>query len=355
VATYRLTERALQLVPDIYVDLRPGAEDSAPGLIPKAVTESILRKAEDEDFSTVAIGNKLIATVSVNYSGDSYQQIYTYQDINSNNPLFVSAVVKINNINVAEWFEANLPLADFISTGGSMEFIASGNDVVYGTPNNDYLWGYAGNDVAYAGDGDDVINGMSGVDTVDGGNGLDTVIVDNNSLGRYSKNQDGTWLIDGDTVINVERVKFWDKSLALDTSGASSAGGIYRLYKATFNREPDTGGLGYWIAQADSGNKDPIRMAEDFTWSEEFQQLYGLTTQDNYGTGTNVRTLVTGFYENVLGRTPDQGGLDYYTGVIETKEKTVGRVLAEISDSQENYDATIELIATGIIFDPYTG
>ena len=155
-----------------------------------------------------------------------------------------------------------------------------------------------------------------------------------------------------DTLVGIERVTFSDKAIAFDTDGATSAGGIYRLYKATFNREPDSGGLGYWIAQADAGNKDAVRMAEDFVWSQEFQDLYDITTTDNYGTSTNVRTLVTGFYENVLGRTPDQGGLDYYTGVIGTKEKTVGRVLAEISDSQENYDGTIELIANGIVFEP---
>ena len=42
-------------------------------------------------------------------------------------------------------------------------------------------------------------------------------------------------------------------------------------------------------------------------------------------------------------------------GVIESKERSVGRVLAEISDSQENYDVTIELIANGIVFDPWVG
>ena len=354
-ATYRVTDRALQLVPDLHIDLRPGTGNSVPGLVPKGATDIFLQKAENEDFTTIVIGNKTIATISFAYGGDNYQAIYTYQDIGSNYPLFISAVTKINYVNVLEWSDANLDLASFLSTGGSIEFLASGNDTVYGTPNNDYLWGYAGNEVAYAGDGDDVINGMSGVDTLDGGAGRDTVIVDNYSTGRYSKNPDGSWLIDGDTATNVERVKFWDKSIALDTSGATSAGGIYRLYKATFNREPDTGGLGYWIAQADVGNKDAIQMAEDFSWSQEFQDLYNITTTDNYGTGTDVEALVTGFYENVLGRTPDKGGLDFYTGVIESKERTVGRVLAEISDSQENYDGTIELIANGIVFDPWVG
>ena len=354
-ATLRLTDRALQLAPGTYIDLRPGTEIISPGLIPEIVSDRLIQAAETEDFSATVIGNKTIVTISVTYNSNVYQQIYTYQDIGSNNPLFVSAVAKINSINVSEWFDANLDLADFLSTGGSIEFIAAGNDTVYGTPNNDYLWGYAGNDIAYGGGGDDLINGMSGVDTVDGGSGIDTLIVDNNSSGRYSKNPDGSWLIDGDTITNVERVKFWDRSIALDTDGAASAGGIYRLYKATFNREPDAGGLGYWIAQADAGNKDAVRMAEDFTWSKEFQALYNITTTDNYGAGINIRTLVSGFYQNVLGRTPDEGGLGFYTGVIEAKERTVGRVLAEISDSQENYDGTIELIASGVVFTPWVG
>jgi hypothetical protein len=209
--------------------------------------------------------------------------------------------------------------------------------------------------------GDDTfsdVNLGAGSTKIDGGLGLDVASY-SLSFSNYSvaPQPEGGFRITGtsvdDTLINIERLEFAGTNVALDTDGATSAGGIYRLYKATFNREPDTGGLGYWIAQADAGTKDAVRMAEDFTWSEEFQNLYDITTTDNYGTGTDVSELVTGFYENVLGRSPDLGGLNYYTGVIESREKTVGRVLAEISDSPENYDGTIELIANGILFDPW--
>ena len=80
------------------------------------------------------------------------------------------------------------------------------------------------------------------------------------------------YVIDNDFLKSVERIQFPSdgvtQSLALDTDGATSAGGIYRLYKATFNREPDIGGLGYWIAQADAEKKDAVSMAEAFAWSE---------------------------------------------------------------------------------------
>jgi hypothetical protein len=222
---------------------------------------------------------------------------------------------------------------------------------LYAEDADEVLYGTNGNDKIYGFDGNDFIDGKSGDDYIDGGDGVDTASY-SSSLTEIIKTSVG-YSVGGDTLINIERINFSNTSVALDTDGATSAGGIYRLYKATFNREPDTGGLGYWIAQADAGSKDAVRMAEDFTWSAEFQSLYNITTTDNYGTGTDVSELVTGFYENVLGRSPDAGGLNYYTGVIESHEKTVGRVLAEISDSPENYDGTIALIANGILFDPW--
>jgi hypothetical protein len=189
------------------------------------------------------------------------------------------------------------------------------------------------------------------IELFDGGEGLDSLKISSDFLPIARSGNE--LVINDDRLLNIERVEFNDVSVAFDLDGPVSAGGIYRLYKATFNRQPDVGGLGFWIAKADTLTKDAVSMAEDFTWSAEFQKLYGIKTIDNYGTGTDVRALVTGFYTNVLGRNPDQGGLDFYAGVIKSKERTVGRVLAEISDSQENYQSTIGLIGNGIVFDPW--
>ena len=269
---------------------------------------------------------------------------------------------------------------DFDPEGTDFEGLTafySGDDTFYGAateiPNpleddavgvNDDINGFAGNDHFWGRLGDDLYVGGTGIDMAHYEGNLSQFTITqvegvwNNSVGEGFPGWqifDGSGTEGTDRMTGVERAVFADATVALDLDGSTSAGGIYRLYKATFNREPDAGGLGYWIAQADAGNKDAVRMAEDFVWSQEFQDLYNITTTDNYGTGTDVSELVTGFYENVLGRTPDQGGLDFYTGVIESKERTVGRVLAEISDSQENYDGTIELIANGIVFDPWVG
>jgi hypothetical protein len=193
-----------------------------------------------------------------------------------------------------------------------------------------------------------------------GDSGTNTVIF-SSALTNYTLTETDTgWLIssttDGnDTISNVERLQFTDLNLALDTDAANSAGGIYRLYKAALDRTPDLGGLGYWIAQADAGKKDAVGMATDFTYADEFKTLFGVSTADNYMTGEDITALVTKIYENVLDRAPDAGGRDYYAGQITTKSKTVGQVLAEISDSTENKLAVADLIGTGIAYTPWVG
>lgn len=187
---------------------------------------------------------------------------------------------------------------------------------------------------------------------IDGGGGLDTVLVDG-YLSNYTLIKSSTnYYLNNVPLSDVERIEFSDISVALDISGSTSAGGIYRLYQATFDRTPDTTGLGFWISRADYG-QSAIDMAIDFTYSSEFQSLYAVNTLDNYMSGSNLTSLVTKFYQNVLDRLPDSDGLNYYIGVIDSHEKTAGQVLAEISDSSENYLGTVSQIENGIQYIPW--
>lgn len=234
-----------------------------------------------------------------------------------------------------------------------LQDLLQGNDEINSGEYADYLQGFAGNDLFYALGGDDTIDGGAGVDTVLYVGPLAEHSVVYDRAAHTAGVTDSVAGGDGaDWLSDVERLRFEDLGIAFDIDGPTSAGGIYRLYQATFDRVPDLDGLGYWIMQADGGESG-VRMAEDFTWSAEFQQLYGVSTQDNYLTGADIDALVTGFYQHVLHRAPDQGGLDYYVGVIESHEKTVGQGLAEISDSPENYAATVAQIEDGIEYVPW--
>jgi hypothetical protein len=198
-----------------------------------------------------------------------------------------------------------------------------------------------------------------GNDTIDAGAGIDTVVFTGTRADHTVTKTSTGWTVssaaDGiDTLSNVERLKFSDSGLALDLTAANSAGGIYRLYGATFNRTPDVGGLGYWIDQADKG-KSAVAMAIDFTYSSEFQTVFATKISDNYATGANIANLVTGFYTNVLHRAPDPAGRDWYADQITSHQKTVGQVLAEISDSPENIVQLAGVIANGIVYTPWGG
>ncbi len=80
---------------------------------------------------------------------------------------------------------------------------------------------------------------------------------------------------------------------------------VLRLYRAFFDREPDVEGTLYWMGAYDSG-----ATLDDLAWafanSTEFINAFGDTLTD-----TEFLTVV---YSNVLGRTPDDEGMEYWLG-----------------------------------------
>lgn len=309
----------------------------------------------------------------------------TYQDAGAQ----VHDTVFSSKITLPQIISSHMATNTLTGTAGSDQFnVLSGSSTINGFDlNNDVVWiepgaiahlnlsGAGSYNLAslvtnhgtcaihLAGSGTNQVIGTSGTDLITGGSGLDTVVYSGTYASNTKTHQaNGSFVVadsvsgrDGiDTLTDIERLQFSDYNVALDTDSANSAGGIYRLYQAAFDRQPDLPGLGYWIKAADNG-KSAVTMAEDFTWSKEFLDLFHLTTpKDNYFTGVNVKTLVEGMYTHVLHRAADSGGLNYYAGVIQSHEKTVGRVLAEISDSPENHTAVASAIANGIQYTPYT-
>ena len=219
-----------------------------------------------------------------------------------------------------------------------------------GTPQNDSMIGNSANNVLTGGVGDDVVDGGAGTDTaVFSVSRAAAAIIKTATGWTVSSPADGT-----DTLTNVERLQFSDAGLAFDVSASNSAGAIYRLFGATFNRIPDLGGFGYWIDQADKG-KSAVTMAIDFTFSEEFQTRFATKINDNYAAGSDVSALVTAFFTNVLHRTPSAVDRDWYADQITSHQKTVGQVIAEISDSPEFIAQLAGVLANGVVYIPFGG
>ncbi len=83
------------------------------------------------------------------------------------------------------------------------------------------------------------------------------------------------------------------------------------LYRAFFNREPDSGGYANWMNRLSSGSSRSLVLG-GFTSAQEFNNLcevYGIT-QTSSSNDNSVEGFVTRFYQQVLSREPDSGGLN---------------------------------------------
>jgi hypothetical protein len=195
-----------------------------------------------------------------------------------------------------------------------------------------------------------------GGDTYNGGRGTDSIVFPGNKQTwfdilklkiSFQTNQATKILLPSvDTNLDsIERLVFDDVSVALDIAGVG--GEAYRIYKAAFNRIPDAEGLGYWIGQMDKG-MGLQEVSARFIDSAEFKALYGASP--------SKANFLTKVYTNVLGRTPDQGGYDWWLNAMNTDStKTFAKVLADFSESAENQTGTAALVATGIVYEPWGG
>lgn len=196
--------------------------------------------------------------------------------------------------------------------------------------------------------GNDYLVGSGNGMVLNGGAGLDAALYDKlQSETQISRNASGqvtvknTYSSTGDTLTGVERLLFRDKAVALDIDGVG--GQTYRLYQAAFNRTPDSGGLGYWIAAMDQGS-GLKSVADNFMRSAEFQALYGADVSDI--------AFVKLLYTNVLHRDPDAGGQDFWLQTLHGGA-TRADLLASFSESAENVASAAVLIGNGFSYTPY--
>jgi hypothetical protein len=200
---------------------------------------------------------------------------------------------------------------------------------------------YPGITFSGTGANDKISSGIAS-DTIDGGPGFDTVVYNcNKDAFTLTKTTSG-WTVSSkaegfDTLANVERIQFGDRTLALDISG--NAGQAYRIYQAAFDRVPDNGGLKYWIGRMDAGTSLE-RVAAEFIGSPEFKALYG--------TNPTNAAFLTKLYNNVLHRQPDQGGYDWWLGELNAGRHTMTSSLMGFSESPENQAGVLNAIINGI-------
>jgi len=221
------------------------------------------------------------------------------------------------------------------------------NDSFNGGLGNDHLNGGAGDDRLDGGAGDDHLSGGSGHNTLIGGAGTDTAVY------TYSRNHvdiqdngDGTYTVtDGtfeDTLSSVEQISFSDGSMSVDYAIEIRAHQeeIARFYNALFERDPDEDGLAYWVnnltdSAVGGGGSNIQNIAQAFTQSAEFQALYGADVSNS--------DFVNLLYQNILHRSADQSGYDYWLNEI-NKTGDRGSMIVGFSNSVEYETETASTI-----------
>lgn len=232
---------------------------------------------------------------------------------------------------------------------GSTSKVGSGQFTIAASSVIENAIGGLGADTITGNDTNNVLRGNAGDDNINGGAGADMAVY-TSARSAYTVTKTATGLSvrsadEGtDTLVNVERLQFSDATIAMDIVG--NGGQAYRIYQAALNRAPDAGGLGYWINVLDSG-VSLTSVAQGFVTSPEFVSLYGANP-------TNVE-LVTKFYSNVLHRTPDTDGLNYWLGILDSNALSVAGVLAEFGESPENQAALVGVIGNGFVYTPLGG
>jgi len=102
---------------------------------------------------------------------------------------------------------------------------------------------------------------------------------------------------------------------------------VARLYTAGLGRQPEQGGFEFWLVEYTFGRWDLPRMATFFSQSPEFAESYGDPTN---------REFVEIMYRNVLDREGEPGGVEFWTGELDTGQRDRATVLLNFAESPEN-------------------
>jgi len=224
-------------------------------------------------------------------------------------------------------------------------------DEIFGTALDDDLRDTSGEARLYGFDGNDRLQGGSGDDRLDGGAGIDTAVYARAAAGYTLSRTGADWRVTddagnegADTLVDIERLRFADRSIALDLDGA--AGNTAKLIGAIFGPAhllPAYVGIG--ISLFDNG----ASLAEVAGFALD-TGLYA----ELAGSASNV-DFVRRVYANVVGSEPGAAEQAHYQGILDRGEATQAQLAIFAAGTSENA-ASIDFVGLaggGIEFVPF--
>jgi|GEM_PF-3582015 len=227
-----------------------------------------------------------------------------------------------------------------ISSGVLIENAYGGdsNDLITGNAAQNKINGMRGNDTLVGGLGNDLLDGGEGNDiaTFTGMDKNYTLLISKSSSEVVDRtiNRDGT-----DVLTNIESLQFSNSTLqtswftdagnlASNPASADAFDTLTSMYLAYFNRAPDATGLYYWASNVYQGQTFN-QVAENFFKAPETQALYP-NPIDTQSSVADMTVFINSVYQNVLNRTPDSGGFDYWLNGLQTGSSTATGFILQI-------------------------
>jgi hypothetical protein len=225
--------------------------------------------------------------------------------------------------------------------------------IAYGVTIENAIGG-SGNDALIGNAVSNHLQGNGGANTIDGGAGIDTAVYIGN-FNSYALAPSSTGYIvtlvsnpsQTDTLTNIERLSFANASMGLNVNSlaedalqAQYTALAEKFYVAYFGRPADANGLANMVSQFNGANVP--------TNTSDFVGAYSTNATvkaliDSFGNSAESATLyhgsnrdfVTSIYAHLLGRTPDQEGLDYWTTQLDNGNLARGWAALNIAAGAE--------------------
>ncbi len=219
------------------------------------------------------------------------------------------------------------------------------SNAILGTDNPDHLAGTAGVDIIVAAGGQDTLDGKEGNDTLNGGASVDTAIYSQNLASYLFSAAANVFSISGpdgsDTLSDIERLQFSDKTLAIDLGAGQAASNTVRIIgaaldAATIQEHPDYVGIG--LDLFDSG----LSMLE-------VSQLVVDALSD-----LSNELFVDTVYQNVAGFAPSPSEQAFYVALLEGNGGALTQAqMLEFAANSEINATNIDLVGlqqSGVVF-----